>query len=460
MLRQRFFLFEYLFAIFFFLQALFPNQFPLLIIVLGFGLLTFNKYQLEGFRVVYGLIVIVQILIIPFETLYIRLPLTIVTLTAIFYFPVYKYPNPTGKYRVGYKMQKVNGPKGPTSMGVYYPTSEKGKDVKYTPTHEAWKRFADVLRFYAEIEKKKQLPDSAFKFALGFLEHCYLGVNLDATIEKPENSTQGFPVVIFSHGLSANIHVYSLQLKEWASNGFIVFSVDHDEEIYLKYSDFPNHDDYLKARNVQLDTRKKTVKKVIDLVHDPAYIQNLFGQNVQLNLNKLFLAGHSFGAATGAELATEDDRVTGGLVLLDPYYECCDFEVLYKPIQKPILTVRSEAFNKVPKLRDPVIKHGEINNKGYGGVLSGMFRGTMHNSQTDLIILMPREMIMFNEIKAMYEIEDHVLSQTMFTKIFLEVAMKHEDSKKSDIKREVLENFRAKLKELEIGYSFIVDESV
>jgi predicted dienelactone hydrolase len=46
-----------------------------------------------------------------------------------------------------------------------------------------------------------------------------------------------FPVVIISHGLAAHCNAYTLFAKELASNGFIVISMDHDEEIKNPYID-------------------------------------------------------------------------------------------------------------------------------------------------------------------------------------------------------------------------------
>lgn len=46
-----------------------------------------------------------------------------------------------------------------------------------------------------------------------------------------------YPVVIISHGLAAHCNAYTLFAKELASNGYIVFSLDHDEEIKNPYVD-------------------------------------------------------------------------------------------------------------------------------------------------------------------------------------------------------------------------------
>ncbi|MPC96663.1 Platelet-activating factor acetylhydrolase 2 [Portunus trituberculatus] len=42
--------------------------------------------------------------------------------------------------------------------------------------------------------------------------------------------TQKWPVVVFSHGLSANRSIYSTVCSELASHGFVVAAVEHREE--------------------------------------------------------------------------------------------------------------------------------------------------------------------------------------------------------------------------------------
>jgi len=370
MLRERLPLVEYLIATYFFLQALDPFHFTLLPSLIGFVLLSLLKFFTEGLRTTYILTLLIQFIILLIPNLYIRLILATLVVLIIRFFPIYRYPDPMGKYQVGYKGFTIPGE---TSFGVYYPTTEKTQDVQYSPCPNSNQRFADIMKFSADFNGKKTLPEVMYKLSFDFLRHQYLGVNKDAKLIPNPNK---FPVIIFSHGLSANIHLYSLLLKEWASNGFIIFSVDHDEEIDVQYSKkLKSNEKYLKLRNEQLQVRKKTVLRILDMVSDPSYIHKIFNnQEINLDYSRLFLAGHSFGGGTTAELATEDKRITGGLVLLDPWFESNDENLLFKKIKKPILVLRSEEFETNVKNRRRVMMYSEVNSKEGGLCLAGYFK--------------------------------------------------------------------------------------
>jgi len=461
MLRQKFLIFEYLFGAFFLLQILFPTPFNDQFTLLGFFLLSVIKHYCEGLRVTYFLFIAIQLLFLRTASFNLHLLLTIITFAGVYYFPVYKYPEPTGKYKVGYKSIQIPGV---TTIGVYYPTYQTTKDVKYSPSHTAWERFAILMRFYAEAKKERKLPWILFRIAFGFLEHQYLGVNRDAIIAKEEGAHKGFPTIVFSHGLSANIHIYSIQLKEWASNGFIIFSVDHEEEIHLDTSKIHKFEDYVRLRKVQYKDRKVVISKVLDLISNPSTIHKLFGdQSVALNYSQLFLSGHSLGAGNVGETATEDKRVTGGLLLLDPWFDASDKDILYQPIGKPILSLRSSEYDKIEGTRSYTLKHAEVNSR-QGLTLSGYFKDSSHNSPTDMLILMPRELLLFKVIKRMDDIEDQIIYQSLLTKAFLQSALEYNENPQKSrdnnetLKQEVLRRFNESMKNSGIEYSLLVDD--
>lgn len=76
--------------------------------------------------------------------------------------------------------------------------------------------------------------------------------------------------------MPANIHMVTVQHKEWASHGFIIFSVDHKEEINLKYHSFAAYQDYINERHAQGEARKHTLTKVFDFVYNSPNIKDLF----------------------------------------------------------------------------------------------------------------------------------------------------------------------------------------
>jgi len=462
MLRSKFLFFENLFGLFFLLQTSFPEQLSTHVALSGFILLSILKHFIEGFRVTYLLFILIQFLIFQTTSTYLHLLFTALAFIGIYYFPVYKYPQPTGKYKIGYKSIEIPGV---TTIGVYYPTYQSTEDIKYSPTHQAWKRFAVLMRFYAEALKKRKIPWILFRVAFGLLEHQYLGVNKDASIAREEEGeeTKQFPCIVFSHGLSANIHIYSILLKEWASNGFIIFSVDHEEEIHIDTSKIKEYDDYVMLRKVQYNDRKMVISRVLDLVSNPLTMFKLFGEkNIALNYQQLFLSGHSLGAANVGETGVEDPRVTGGLLLLDPWFDSSDKDILYQPIDKPILTLRSSEYDKVEGTRSYALKHAEINSSK-GLTLSGFFKDSSHNSPTDMIILMPRELVLFGVIKTLNDLVDQIVTQSLLTKTFLAKALEYNENpeksrnRNETFKQSVLNGFRKSLEKTGIEDTFLVD---
>jgi len=375
---------------------------------------------------------------------------------ALVYFPVYKYPEPMGKYKVGYKRLVLPGI---TNVGVYYPTTQQTEDVKHLPYHLSWSRITTFWSFCAELYKTPKFPEILFKIAFNCLEYQSLGVNKDAKIAS--EAANKFPVVVFSHGLSANIHLYSLNLKEWASNGFITFSVDHDEQLNIPFSKFNDWPGLLKIRGEQLEDRKAIVKKVLDLISKPSNIHGLFGNDqVEIDYENIFASGHSFGGATAAEVAVEDSRITGGLLLLDPWLEPAHFDILYKPINKPALSLRSGDFDKQVS-GELSRKHAKVHcESGLG--LSGYFEGSSHNSCADIPVLIPRELVLFGVIKRMDDIEETLKYNTGLTRGFLEAALEYNRNEKIgvNLKTQVLKKFRSEMKEIGVRDVLVVDEEM
>jgi hypothetical protein len=155
MYQPKILVFELLLGTYFLLQLFLPHHFTLTTSSLGFILLSLLKYNFEGLRLTYIIFIIIQIILFISNWIFLAIPIAILLFIAINYFPVYKYPTPTGKYRVGYRTIKLDGPKEATHVGVYYPASEQTTDVKYSPSHRPWERFADLLRFYAEFQAPK-----------------------------------------------------------------------------------------------------------------------------------------------------------------------------------------------------------------------------------------------------------------------------------------------------------------
>jgi len=251
-------------------------------------------------------------------------------------------------------------------------------------------------------------------------------------------------------------------MKEWASHGFIAFSVDHDEQIRLDATKIKKYEDYVHLRSFHLEDRRNTIKKALDFICNPSKIEEFFQDSqVALDYDNIFMSGHSLGGGTAAEIALEDPRITGGLVLLDPWLDSCDVKSINNPINKPVLSIRSGEYEKMESTRACSVKHSKANSKDGLG-LAGYFEELSHNSFSDLPLLMPRELVLFKLMKGMNKLEEQAKYQTVLSRSFLEMALLHNRNPKGgkslNVKTLTLKRFRDNLKELNVRDLFLIDE--
>jgi len=203
------------------------------------------------------------------------------------------------------------------------------------------------------------------------------------------------------------------------------------------------------------------MSQVLDIVSNKQQVRQIFEDGeVKFNYNKVFSAGHSFGGATAAEMAVEDSRITGGVVLLDPWFEPCSDEILYKKLNKPIFSLRSTSFMEIEQLIVKITKHIEVNSEDKEMIIGGYFKDSTHNSPTDLMLLMPRELKMFGILNNIHDIQEQVVSQTLLTRLFLDTAVKCNEGDKGTnvpVKTIVLEQFRKRIQELGMQDTLTVD---
>lgn len=137
---------------------------------------------------------------------------------------------------------------------------------------------------------------------------------LDAPISKEQDQ---WPVVIFLTGNGAARAFYTSLVTELASHGYVVLAIDHPYEamitqladgrvitpveVFLKGE--PNLLNFMKRR---LDLRISDVGFVIDQLVHLKGSDNFFSS---LDQNRIFIAGHSLGGATGAVAMAQDSRI-------------------------------------------------------------------------------------------------------------------------------------------------------
>lgn len=126
--------------------------------------------------------------------------------------------------------------------------------------------------------------------------------------------------IIYVHGLTCTGLAQSCSCRDLASHGYIVFSMDHyDGSCYI--SKKKNGDTRFwssmepwgeKATMFKkLMQREGEITRLIDDIFETNMLQDVldFDAEVQIDLNKLILGGHSFGGLTTLFTANKEKRV-------------------------------------------------------------------------------------------------------------------------------------------------------
>ncbi|KAK7706613.1 hypothetical protein SLS64_007444 [Diaporthe eres] len=119
------------------------------------------------------------------------------------------------------------------------------------------------------------------------------------------------PILVFGHGLGGSRLIYSSQLEELASHGWIIVDVDHTYDALgvefpdgrVVHTNVPADAD-LEYLELLLETRVADVKFVVDSLGDSATLKRIPGLedgDTQLNTDAVGIFGHSFGGATAAQ---------------------------------------------------------------------------------------------------------------------------------------------------------------
>ena len=239
-----------------------------------------------------------------------------------------------------FKLKGSGGPGLPLDtvlFSMYYPTEDirnRKPDHYWVPkpisvTAEGYLRFGHVNNFITN----GIVTAALWSLAGGITIPAAVDVPLDKQLEKGLNvdwkTTDGFPVLIFSHGFASSRTDYTHYLGELARRGYVVAAIEHRDgsspgsvvmrngstdrvALPIRLSDLEDHPDLNASsfKRAQLNFREAEVQetlRVLQLINDgkgaEIYKQNPRneGQDLamwedRLNMNEITMAGHSFGA--------------------------------------------------------------------------------------------------------------------------------------------------------------------
>jgi predicted dienelactone hydrolase len=171
-------------------------------------------------------------------------------------------------------------------------------------------------------------------------------------IYYPKDSVGPFPVIVFSHGLGGSREGYAYLGRHWASHGYVSVHVQHvgsDESVWKNQTGRAERMKRAAADPRNALNRPADIHFVLDCLER---LQREDGPlKGRLDLSRIGMAGHSFGAfttmaiagqvfltPTGRSATTDDWRIKAAIVMSPmPPFRHTNYDEAYAQIRIPIL---------------------------------------------------------------------------------------------------------------------------
>lgn len=275
----------------------------------------------------------------------------------IWAFPLYQMPTPPGIYEIGTatydftetdKVEKYGHSKGENrriKVQVWYPAESTG-GLKRVPWIEDGRTVSRTLA------REMNAPEFVLDHTTNVLSHAYADAYMST-------SKASYPIVVLSHGWTGFRNLHTDLAETLASNGYIVFGIDHtfgsqitvfkDGTVAtLDHAALPDREvnpDFMNDARTLVETYAYDVTFVLDQLaafNDGTYSSLFKGR---LNLDKIGLLGHSTGGGADVSVALEDARVKA-LLGMDAWVEPVSDDLLSKGLNMPALFLRSQEWEK------------------------------------------------------------------------------------------------------------------
>ena len=249
-------------------------------------------------------------------------------------------PSPRGAWaNVGVSdvQQRIDAVDATLRVRAFYPAS--APPTKWRFGARSWLPSGPAASRYAaaHIRYGVPLPQRVANFLSTFLGAALLLARLPGRVSRGAPAAaapqpEGWPLVVFSHGLYGSSAGYSALCSEIASHGAVVLAMEHKDGSAI-YSETDDGD----ASGYQFgqDTSVQTERRVTELrgvVACAQQVASLAHEGLQVNARSVSLVGHSFGAATALCAAAEMQRggarspQVRGVLALDPWIKGFDAE--------------------------------------------------------------------------------------------------------------------------------------
>ncbi len=281
----------------------------------------------------------------------------IVTAVAVFVFPVFELPTPTGAYDVGTEVfhfvdvdreeifTDTIDDKRALMVQVWYPAEAmSGRSVP----------FMEDERLINAMASGYGLPGFSFNHLKYVSSNAYSEVEISKTQSV-------YPLIIMNHGFGSSKSLHTSQAENLASHGYIVASIDHTYNTFGTI--FPdgtlttNNSSALFSRDNDYETEKDNRDLVGNvLTEDVAFVLDQFEAinsghilskfSGKVDMTNVGTIGHSIGGATAYDAAF-DERVTAGVNLDGGLYRINANKGLNKPFLFMLSESGFESLNRV-----------------------------------------------------------------------------------------------------------------
>lgn len=257
--------------------------------------------------------------------------------------PKFRFPAPTGPYNVGTRLLHFTDLVRPDStfksgkrelmVQAWYPTNQRrGTRAPY----RTW---------------KETTPLSSYDAVL--LTHSYLNAPI-------ANDGAPFPIILFNPAWNGQRTQNTAQMEDLASNGFIVFAIDHphnsrpvaypDGQIVLA-TNTPDIDDFhgvtmehqIAVGDVEVRQQSADNSLVLDVLTQMASDPSSSWYH-RIDLSRIGTFGHSFGGAVAVQTAFQDRRILAAMNLDGWTFG----DIFQQPLNKPMMAMYEEDYPPTP----------------------------------------------------------------------------------------------------------------
>ena len=284
-----------------------------------------------------------------------RLPITIKTgmvvwlmfaITLPIVVPIIKMPKLTGQYPIGStthhwvdKERKEWFTDDPNDVRqimvqLWYP-GLKTKRPKMTP-------------YIDNIDIRSKTIAKAGKFPKQLIKHLELTQTNSYLNLQAEPTAAPLPIIIISHGITGMRHIHTSLAEKLSNNGYLVINIDHSYDANLTIfpdgstadyrSDITGSPDSVNIRKKQIETRALDVQFVINQLQKIQSGKIKHELNGYLDLNRIGVAGHSYGGGTSVMASYLDTRIKATLVL-DSWMNPLPPKIIDNGIQQPLIYI-------------------------------------------------------------------------------------------------------------------------